>query len=585
MLRRIMYYCALTVLWMGPVIFVSCARTHLEYDEFGSIRQGRYLFFGQDVFCDDETVFSGMNLWCMVPDGRGCAVHSWPGITHKDHRDRNGEDLEAQFCRGDVQTPYPVRYIQKTRIEGNRIRRDVGHRGKWDPVPRIYQYDIILQKASFGAVTECLIDGKLVKLPAEPGEELLAENVKKIQINPEDPERNFTFECDRGMRIKDMRKTWPQGTFKIEILLKPEAEQEMATIYITLPDAARTGFTKTAIRRSQDGYPVVFQQKIPSTGSWHCPHIPVQPLEYYKLTFESKSSGPSYWAAVFFDETGKELVTDDHCSLLRQYDEWTRSEFYFRSKFSAATVQLRIQPHHPAVVQVRNIKLETATHQDVLNWCDRIYATLPSINYAPSADRWEHIPETIRRLNEGEKLRIVFLGDSIANDIGSSPFELLVGQHYRQNRIEVICSVRSATGCDYYQHENRVQDYVVRYNPDLVIIAGISHGTPEAIRRVIQQIKEQCDAEILVMSGAFAPTNMALLDNFHENLRSIAVSENVEFFNIRGIWIEYAERAAASGVGNYANGCNEYFMRDGTHPNEYGRQVIARVIAQYFSPK
>ena len=84
---------------------------------------------------------------------------------------------------------------------------------------------------------------------------------------------------------------------------------------------------------------------------------------------------------------------------------------------------------------------------------------------------------------------------------------------------------------------------------------------------------------------AFAPTNMSLLDNFHENLRSIAVSENVEFLNIRGIWIEYAERAAASGVGNYANGYNEHFMRDWTHPNEYGRQVIARVIAQYFSPK
>jgi hypothetical protein len=42
-----------------------------------------------------------------------------------------------------------------------------------------------------------------------------------------DAERNFTFECDRGMRIKDMRKTWPAGTFKIEIPLEKEAEQAM----------------------------------------------------------------------------------------------------------------------------------------------------------------------------------------------------------------------------------------------------------------------------------------------------------------------------------------------------------------------
>jgi hypothetical protein len=271
MIGKLVMPCVLAVVSTCQVLAQEAKPNPLECDEFGVIRQGRYTFFGGEVSCDNKFVFSDMHLFCMVPDGRGGAVLTYLGITHEDHRDRNGQVLVQQFSPGNSKPPYPVRYIQKTRIEGNRIRRDVGHQGKWDPVPKTYQYDIILQKSSFGAISECLIDGKLVKLPAEPGEELLAGNVKKIQINPKDPERNFTLECDRGMRIKDMRKTWPQGTFKIEIPLEKEAEQAMVAIYFMLPDAARTRLLpKPAIRRSQVGYPAHGQKYV---GLEYAPNV------------------------------------------------------------------------------------------------------------------------------------------------------------------------------------------------------------------------------------------------------------------------------------------------------------------------
>jgi hypothetical protein len=109
-------------------------------------------------------------------------------------------------------------------------------------------------------------------------------------------------------------------------------------------------------------------------------------------------------------------------------------------------------------------------------------------------------------LRRGGKLSIVMPGDSICNDTSNSLYETLICRHYPKAKPRVITSVRGGTGCQYYQDENRVEDYVLRYRPDLLIIAGISHGYDvEAMRSVVRQVKAKSNCEILVLTGAITP--------------------------------------------------------------------------------
>ena len=157
----------------------------------------------------------------------------------------------------------------------------------------------------------------------------------------------------------------------------------------------------------------------------------------------------------------------------------------------------------------------------------------------------------MKTLQQGGKLRIVMLGDSICNDTSNSLYETLLLRAYPKARIEVVTSVRGGTGCLFYKDPPNVQEHVLRFHPDLVIIAGISHGyDPEAIRSVIRQIKKASSSEILVLTGAIAPAEWCRknylkdvpllqgLENFEKftpRLRRVTDEENVEFLDMRGL--------------------------------------------------
>ena len=102
-------------------------------------------------------------------------------------------------------------------------------------------------------------------------------------------------------------------------------------------------------------------------------------------------------------------------------------------------------------------------------------------------------------------LRMVLLGDSIMGNTSGSSFELLLMRDYPKCKIVKIASLRSSTGCKYYQAENRVQDYVLKHNPDLLVIGGISNGgDAEAVRSVIKQVRAQKpDTEVLLLTPVF----------------------------------------------------------------------------------
>ncbi len=327
-------------------------------------------------------------------------------------------------------------------------------------------------------------------------------------------------------------------------------------------------------------------------GYWFSPAIPVQPYQYYRLRFTSRTSSDSYCAAVFFDASGAELAADCYDSVFASED-WHADCVCFRAHALAAHVRIRFQPRAQPL-HIREVSVQPASAQQVRQWADHVAAGNPPLRYEPPRKRWRHLGATMKTLEAGGDLRVVLLGDSIANDTGNSAFDVLLERAYPGSRIEVVNSVRGATGCPYYREEGRVQEYVLRYQPNLVIIAGLSHNyNVEAIQSVVEQIRAAANTDIAVMTGAVAsedrlreryversgqPLDAARrhVETFRPRLQRMAEEEKVEFINMREPWDNFIEQSPRP---------HSWYLRDAVHANRRGKQVLARIILAYFTSR
>lgn len=318
------------------------------------------------------------------------------------------------------------------------------------------------------------------------------------------------------------------------------------------------------------------------------PAFDVDELQYYRLDFRASASHKAFWAAVFFDDEGQILLADIYSSF-DPTDTLRNHTFYFQSKINAASAEFWLRPTEPkASVQLERVAITPEPNPlPIKAWADSVYATIPALSPVPMpADRAQFIPVTLRALEAGEKVRIVMLGNSIINDTGNSAWEVLTETDYPGADVEVITSVRGGTGCWYYRENNRIDTFVIRYNPDLLIIGGISHREDTAaIHDVIRQVRERTEAEILVFSGpvgrdgdpranpAFAIPPKA--GDFRLQLREMAKDAGVGYFDMQTEWGTYIQSSGKP---------YDFFLRDPVHANARGRQVLARLTAAYFAP-
>ncbi|MEM9834611.1 MAG: SGNH/GDSL hydrolase family protein [Bacteroidota bacterium] len=316
------------------------------------------------------------------------------------------------------------------------------------------------------------------------------------------------------------------------------------------------------------------------------PKFPVTPLQYYRIEMSVQADEKTMWALTFYDENDETLLADHYSSVDPTMD-FQRYVFYAQSKANAIQAEFWLQPTEGQAISLEEISISPATnHQEVKQWIDSVYQTIPLVVFSPPKDRFQHLNKTMTALRNGEKVRVVMLGNSIINDTGNSAWEVLVEEMYPGANMEVITSVRGGTGCTYYQHENRVDTFVVQYQPDLLMIGGISHlSDTAAIHSVIKQVRERMepDPEIMVMSGPVGRegdprTNPDFTlepssDDFRTQLAQLANSAEVEYFDIKSAWGKYLAQTHAS---------YDYFLRDPVHANVRGRQVLARLLAAYF---
>ncbi|NLF69801.1 MAG: SGNH/GDSL hydrolase family protein [Candidatus Anammoximicrobium sp.] len=217
---------------------------------------------------------------------------------------------------------------------------------------------------------------------------------------------------------------------------------------------------------------------------------------------------------------------------------------------------------------------------------DAIYAAMDPLAYQPPAGRHANLPRTMSKLRDGGELRMVLLGDSIMGNTSGSSFELLLMRNYPKCKIVKIASLRSSTGCTYYREDNRVQEYVLKHNPDLLVIGGISNrGDAEAVRSVVQQVRAQKpDTEVLLLTPVFGAVRDEHIrtftreidtttSNFRFNLQKVAAEEKCAFFDMTGPWWAYIQDSGKT----YG-----WFMGDAVHANARGCQIIGRLLEAWF---
>ncbi len=214
-----------------------------------------------------------------------------------------------------------------------------------------------------------------------------------------------------------------------------------------------------------------------------------------------------------------------------------------------------------------------------------IAAEMPEGRFTPPKPDWRHLPRTRRILTEGGSLHLLAMGDSIVNDTMRSGWVARLREAYPKATIRGTVYVRGGGGCHHYREEQRVAKHVVPRKPDLVLIGGISQRDIESIDEVIRQLRAaQPEVEILLFTGTFGTTDPrdpeALAAARHSGtgeygkaLRQLAEQHRCAYLDMTTPWAEYIRSTEMH---------PHVFYRDRVHANEYGEQILTKILMAFF---
>jgi hypothetical protein len=329
---------------------------------------------------------------------------------------------------------------------------------------------------------------------------------------------------------------------------------------------------------------------------WQTPLLSVRPLAYYRLRFHAHAVAGGSYAFSFYDVRGNMLASDEY-NPFESSATWARREVFTQAREEAAAMRVSFIAGS-GEVRLGAVQVTETTVDEVLAWSDRLYAKLPPVQVGTVRGQFRHLAGPIRLLRRGGTLRLLVLGDSIANDLSNSQFHLLIDRLYPGSTVTLLRSVRAATGCTYYRRH--VRRYVTDKAPDLVVIAGISHRCDaEAVRHVVEQTRQQMDRPVafLVLTGAIKVPGPVVLRSFRrrgvsdeERRRRAAEAERVFYaelaavrdelgiatLDMRNVWESYV-----AGRGRPRS----WYQRDPIHANARGKQILGRIVARCFLPK
>jgi len=214
-----------------------------------------------------------------------------------------------------------------------------------------------------------------------------------------------------------------------------------------------------------------------------------------------------------------------------------------------------------------------------------IQAEMPNGSFTPPLSDWTHLKRTRHILTQGGTLRILALGDSIVNDTMRSAWIAKLSEMYPKADIQATVYVRGGGGCQHYKEEGRIEKHVIPRKPDLVFIGGISQKDIDSIREVIRMLRSALpEVEVLLASGTFgtadprSPEELAKANHsgtgaYGQALKNLAVEERCAYLDMTTPWAEYINSTKLH---------PHVFYRDQVHANEYGEQILSKILMAFF---
>ena len=214
-----------------------------------------------------------------------------------------------------------------------------------------------------------------------------------------------------------------------------------------------------------------------------------------------------------------------------------------------------------------------------------IQREMPAGQFTTPPKDWEYLQRTRRILTKGGELRLLALGDSIVNDTMRSGWVAKLQEAYPKAQIKARVYVRGGGGCQHYKEANRVEKYIVPFQPHLVYIGGISQRDIASIREVIHQLRTHLpEVEILLATGTFgtadprAPEVLAKAPHsgtgaYGRALKQLAAEEHCAYLDMTTPWAEYIRSSKLH---------PHLFYRDVVHANEYGEQILCKIMMAFW---
>lgn len=215
----------------------------------------------------------------------------------------------------------------------------------------------------------------------------------------------------------------------------------------------------------------------------------------------------------------------------------------------------------------------------------QIQAAMPPGRFTPPENDWRHLARTRRLLAEGGRLHVMAVGDSIVNDTMRSGWIALLRAAHPRTDITATVYVRGGGGAQHFREADRLARHVFPRRPDLVFLGGISQRSIEDLAALIDQLRAGLpEVEILLGTGAFGttdPRDPAALaaaphsgtGEYGRRLRRLADEKRCAFLDFTTPW---AEHLVSSGLHPHR------FYRDPVHANEFGEQVLAKILMAFW---
>ena len=320
---------------------------------------------------------------------------------------------------------------------------------------------------------------------------------------------------------------------------------------------------------------------------------------YYRIRFNAESRERAYQGVDFFDAEGKRLPDCYDVIYPGSAQNYDRV-IYAMEKVAAMKIFFRSR----SGIRIRDLQVDSATVSEAADYCDRVYSECPALNFQAPGNAMEQLPKTTEALLKGTSWHVLMLGDSIMQDTFHSLFHALLKREYPSSNFRFTISVRGSTGCWFYCQADNFKKYVLdESKPDLVMIGGISNyltdckpGGAEAVEIVIRAIKAHYPkTEIVILSAPLAADTRPH-DSEHPTfplparpwiweqdryVRSAFKKDLVEMARRNGV--AFWDISTPSYTWLYQS-CTpyEWHNRDMVHSGERGKQIIARIMMEYF---